>query len=375
MNTDEKDRRQGHPFFETDGVVPLYIQLKNELKKRLLSAPEVQKLPGTLELAAEYRVSKGTVNRALSLLVDENLICRIPHRGTLRSSAQDYADPQLNSRVFALVFPADGYQSWKEMIIPMQNTAVQAGFSLDIYLYSSAPGHLQKVLARARKQCVGIALYLITEDKNTLDGFQEQYPLVIIGQKFEGLSVSSVTADNHTAARQITSFFLNRGLHSVAMAFGTVREAAFVRNRLEGWQHAHREFGLAPDMNRIFTPQDAAFTGFDEFLHRNRPDALILSNNGQDWLTILRIIERCRYPLPRLAAFVLQRGGDRSFFRKDTIFAELPIVEIGEAVIRLLLLTLQKRIRAPQKIEIGMQIFTKQGNSLSQPSTKKGLQP
>jgi DNA-binding LacI/PurR family transcriptional regulator len=373
LKAGEKDRGKAHPFFETDGVVPLYIQLKNELKKRLLSAPELHRLPGTLELAAEYRVSKGTVNRALALLVDENLICRIPHRGTLRSSSQDYADPQLNSRVFALVFPADGYQSWKEMIIPMQNTAVQAGFSLDIYLYSNAPGHLQRVLARARKQCVGIALYLITEDRNTIAGFQEQYPVVIIGQKFEGLPVSSVTADNHTAARQITSYFLSMGMHSVAMAFGTVREAAFVRKRQEGWQDAHREYGLVPDENRIFSPQDAAFTGFDEFLRRSKPDALILSNNGQDWLTIIRIIEKCRYPMPRLAAFVLQRGGDRSFFEKDTVFAELPVAEMGEAVIRLLLLTLQKAVRTPQKLEIGMKIYTKQGDFLDPTVTKKGL--
>ena len=365
---------KSHPFFETDGIVPLYIQLKNELKSRLLSAPDVHRLPGTLELAAEYHVSKGTVNRALSLLVDENLVCRIPHRGTLRSSAQDYADPQLNSRVFALVFPADGYQSWKEMIIPMQNTAVQAGFSLDIYLYSSVPGHLRSVLIRARKQCVGIALYLITEDKTALEGFQEQYPVVIIGQQFEGLPVSSVTADNHTAAREITGYFLNGGLHSIAMAFGTIREAAFVRKRLDGWQKAHREIGLIPDMNKIFNPQDAAFTGFEEFLRKNRPDALILSNNGRDWQTIIRIIKKCRYPMPRLAAFVLPHGGDRSFFGRDTIFAELPIVEIGEAVIRLLLLTLQKSIHAPQKIEIGMNILTKQGNSLNHTATKKGLQ-
>lgn len=368
----ENIRKAGRPPFETNGVVPLYIQLKNELKRRLLSTPGLDKLPGTLELAAEYHVSKGTVNRALSLLVDENLICRIPHRGTLRCSSQDYADPQLNSRVFALVFPDSGYQSWKEMIIPMQEAAVQAGFSLDIYLYSSAPGHLASVLRRAKKQCVGIALYLSSDDENPLEEFQDRNPVVIIGQKFEGRSVSTVTADNRTAARQITGYLLDHGSRSVAMVFGTIREAAFIRNRIDGWRDAHIERGLVPDMTGIFRPTDDAFTGFEAFLKKKRPDAIILSNNGADWQTIMRLIEKCAYPLPRFAVFVLENGGDRSFFRDDTIFAVSPIAEFGEAVIRLLLLTLQKKIRTPQKHEIGMRIFIGKKDLCDQTSIRKG---
>ena len=78
MEKERKNSEKETKFFEPDGVMPLYLQLKNKLKERLLSMPELERLPGTLELAEEYRVSKGTVNRALKLLVEENLICRIP---------------------------------------------------------------------------------------------------------------------------------------------------------------------------------------------------------------------------------------------------------------------------------------------------------
>ena len=68
---------------------------------------------------------------------------------------------------------------------------------------------------------------------------------------------------------------------------------------------------------------------------------------------------QCGIPHPRFACFILSAGGDKNFFADDTLFAELPIAEIGEAVIRLLTLTLQKAVSAPQKHEIGIRIYQK----------------
>ena len=359
MKKGEDNRRTPRPF-TGNGAVPLYLQLKNELKKRILSLAEQEKLPGTLELAAEYGVSKGTVNRALKLLVDENLICRIPHRGTLRCSTLDYSDPQLNSRVFGLVFPAGGYASWQEMLPPMQQNAEQAGFSLEVYLYSNAPGNLETILKRARKQCAGVVLYLSTDNDNPVkDLIEDNYPVVIIGQKFEGIPVSCVTADNYTAARRITKYFFEKGLLSVAVVFGFFKEAAYTRSRLEGWIEAHKAAGLPVDMKKVFYPEDENFTGFRQFLEENSPQALILSNNGNDWRTVINLMRRIKYPAVRLATFVLPNSEDKSCFEDDAVFAELPVAETGETAIRFLVMMLQKSVKTFQKCEIGIDIYLK----------------
>ena len=360
MEKERKNSEKETKFFEPDGVMPLYLQLKNKLKERLLSMPELERLPGTLELAEEYRVSKGTVNRALKLLVEENLICRIPHRGTLRCSAQDYADPQLNSRVFGLVFPAAGYQSWKEMIVPMQKHAELAGFSLDIYLYTIAPSNLESTLKRARKHCAGIALYLASDRENPLtEIMQDNFPTVVIGQKFEGLPLSTVTADNYTAARRITRYFFDKGRRSVALVFGPFKDATFTRSRLEGWKEAHKEAGIPVDMGKVFYPEDEESSGFDRFLERAHPDAFILSNNGQDWRNITNYLRKIQYPAADFAAFILPNDEDKSCFTEDTVFAEMPAAESAAAVIRLLVMMMQKTLKTSQKIEIGLDIYLK----------------
>lgn len=360
MKQGENNIRKPHPFFAENGAVPLYLQLKNELKKRILSLAEQEKLPCTPELAAEYGVSKGTVNRALKLLVDENLICRIPHRGTLRCSALDYSDPQLNSRIFGLVFPARGYSSWKEMLPPMQQSAEQAGFSLEVYLYSNAPGNLKNTLTRARKQCAGVVLYLATDSDNPVkELLEDNYPVVIIGQKFEGIPVSCVTADNHTAARRITKYFFENGMTSVAVVFGSCKEASYIRSRVEGWKEAHKEAGLPVDMKKVFYPEDENFTGFQQFLEENSPQALILSNNGDDWRTVINLMRRIKYPAVRFATFFPPNSEDKSCFDDDTVFAELPVTETGETVIRFLVMILQKSIKTFQKCEIGIDIYLK----------------
>jgi GntR family transcriptional regulator len=64
--------------------VPLYYQLENILREKIRSGElaEDEKLPTENELIEQYGVSRITVRQALSTLVKEGLVERIPGRGT-----------------------------------------------------------------------------------------------------------------------------------------------------------------------------------------------------------------------------------------------------------------------------------------------------
>lgn len=64
--------------------MPLYIQIKNDLKKRIESNElmEGTLLPPEIELAAYYKVSRVTMRSAIKMLVDENILTRKAGYGT-----------------------------------------------------------------------------------------------------------------------------------------------------------------------------------------------------------------------------------------------------------------------------------------------------
>jgi DNA-binding GntR family transcriptional regulator len=66
------------------GPTPLYYQLQNILKSKILSneLEGNKRLPSEAELCSEYNVSRATVRQALSELMKDGLIYRDRGRGT-----------------------------------------------------------------------------------------------------------------------------------------------------------------------------------------------------------------------------------------------------------------------------------------------------
>ena len=79
------------------GPTPLYHQLKNILKSRILSneLKGNQRLPTEAELCMEYNVSRITVRQALSELMKDGLIYRDRGRGTFVTESAELKRPEL----------------------------------------------------------------------------------------------------------------------------------------------------------------------------------------------------------------------------------------------------------------------------------------
>ena len=67
-----------------DSAVPLYLQLADELRHKILSGewqPE-QRIPSENELNQIYSISRMTIRQVLGKLVDEGLVFRVHGKGT-----------------------------------------------------------------------------------------------------------------------------------------------------------------------------------------------------------------------------------------------------------------------------------------------------
>jgi GntR family transcriptional regulator len=106
------------------GPTPLYYQLKNILKSRILSneLKGNQRLPTEAELCMEYNVSRITVRQALSELMKDGLIYRDRGRGTFVTEGAELKRPELKGSIENLIAAAKGTRtrvlSYKEVTTP-----------------------------------------------------------------------------------------------------------------------------------------------------------------------------------------------------------------------------------------------------------------
>lgn len=97
---------------------PLYVQVKDKLKQRLIDGTWLpgQMIPSEMDLAREIGVSQGTVRKALDAITAENLLVRRQGRGTYVAEPED---SRILFRYFRLQpksgdhqFPQSHFGSW-----------------------------------------------------------------------------------------------------------------------------------------------------------------------------------------------------------------------------------------------------------------------
>ena len=104
------------------GPTPLYHQLKNILKSRILSnkLKANRRLPSETELCLEYNVSRVTVRQALSELMKDGLIYRDRGRGTFVIEGAELKRPELKGSIENLIATGEGTRikvlSYKEIL-------------------------------------------------------------------------------------------------------------------------------------------------------------------------------------------------------------------------------------------------------------------
>jgi GntR family transcriptional regulator len=131
------------------GPTPLYHQLKNILKSRILSneLKGSQRLPTEAELCKEYNVSRITVRQALTELMKDGLIYRDRGRGTFVTESPELKRPELKGSIENLIAAAKGTRirvlSYGEILPPphiakiLQSKRAEKVFQLELVRFTS----------------------------------------------------------------------------------------------------------------------------------------------------------------------------------------------------------------------------------------------
>lgn len=248
----------------------VYEDLKNKIEKGELAPGS--RMQSNEELCRSYEVSAITVKRAMQMLVGENLIRRIPRKG---SFVTEESDRQKKS---SEPYGADGYRSFSEknqnligviLEYAMPSFGINLMFELDKAIKAQGYRMLLRFSYADRDREIEEIEFLMSMGIQGLiilpcHGFYyntlllklvfEGFPVVVLDKKMEGIQVPCIRTDNTDAVFRLVDYLYEKGERRIGMI--TVDDAGTItlKERKKAFRERISQLNL-PVLEECVLPQ------------------------------------------------------------------------------------------------------------------------
>lgn len=275
----------------------LYKKVYSDLKVKMESGqlPPGSKLPGEEELREKYQVSVITIKRALSILANENLIRRIPGKGSFvmpekgktqqqeirqqETNTVQKKDAKLIGVILEYAMPSFGIN----LMYELDKAAMSAGYRLCIrFSYADRERETQEIEFLMSLGIEGLIIlpchgsyYNMAILKLVIDSF----PVVVLDKKMEGIKVPSIRTDNTDTVYRLVDYLKDEGRTRIGIItvddMGTVtlmeRRKAF-RERIEQLKLPVMEECVLPEVSYMIVkrkPIEDYVVRIEDYLKRH----------------------------------------------------------------------------------------------------------
>ncbi|GLC81312.1 GntR family transcriptional regulator [Lacrimispora brassicae] len=285
----------------------IYLDLKNKILTEELA--EGTCLPQTGELASAYGVSTITITNALNALRIEGYLNRIKGKGSFVqlpvkgaetfAGGFDGAEPCENrggDKMLGLVLEHISSCFGLDMMYAMDAMAAEAGYKLCVrFSYGEREKETEEIEFLKELGVSGIivmpchGLYYNTA---ILKLVIEEFPMVLIDKKMEGIPVPSVRTDNHLAMKALVDHLVNKGNKKIGFITFSENGTSSIKDRKKGFLEAMKAAGAEAmaeccleGAEKITIYSDDFDTGMrekiDRYLNDNKDlDAVICAEYG-----------------------------------------------------------------------------------------------
>ncbi len=246
--------------FDPNSPLPRHFQLREAIKKdaarKGLSVGDP--IESERELALRYDVSRVTVRRAISDLVNEGFLRKEGRRGTYIASldtvsVNDVAGKKLVGLM--LTYIQDRFAV--RLISSITEKCNQLGYNITLSNTQSDPDRTFSQVDRLASEGVAGFIIIPVAHPNYVDVNIELarriekigVPFVFIDCYVEGVNVDSVSCDNYEGGYKITKHLLDGGHNRIAFIDGD--RCSSIDDRLAGYKRALKDAGYLPDEELI----------------------------------------------------------------------------------------------------------------------------
>lgn len=231
-----------------DSPIPLHVQLLNELRHAILSGklkPHEQ-LPGEYLLVEQLNISRSTIQRAWQTALDENLIYRVPAKGTFVSEISSAA---AKPKIIGCIMPEFRYSFDGSLFDGAEEILRAAGYRL---LFAQSERRIADENRLIRTMCeegaAGILLWPVGEYTQDRYVYQSDctVPIVLLDRPILGANLPCVTSQNYDGARQAVEHLLSLGHQRIAFAAWPPLDLLPVAERGRAYHDAMETAGVPP---------------------------------------------------------------------------------------------------------------------------------
>jgi len=231
-----------------DSSLPLHRQLLNELRHAILTG-ELQPhdpLPGENELVEQLGVSRATIRRAWQDALTEELIYRVPGKGTY---VADFQPPRAPRPVIGFLVPGFHSPFDSYLLVGAESVLRAQGYGL---LFAVTERQVDEENRIIREMCAdGVAGVLLwpalgNTTQRALRDPQCTIPAVLMDRPIPGLTLPCVSSNNHRGGLQAMHHLLELGHTRIAFLTTPHLDLWTIAERYRAYEDAMRSSGLEP---------------------------------------------------------------------------------------------------------------------------------
>ncbi|MCD6317868.1 GntR family transcriptional regulator [Candidatus Aerophobetes bacterium] len=283
-------------------LVPLYYQLKQIIKEKILSGEWKvnERIPSESELCDEYRISRETVRHAIMELVREGMLHRKQGKGTfVKNPEESQKAGNVRGKAIGLVIPYMR-QGGPEIVSGVENMVHSRGYHLNLSnTNSSLTEEKSRIEWLIESGIKGLVIYTLQhkDDYEILVKMKEtHFPFVLVDRYVREFESDYVVSDNFKGSYEATKHLINLGHKRIAFISNpALSYITSVGDRFLGYKKALEEYNINFDPRLVFICQSKIGVKYPK-LGENTNFTEVKRNIAQTLLSL---------PHPPTAAFVI----------------------------------------------------------------------
>lgn len=252
----------------------LYMKVYTDLKRKIEEGEILpgEKLPGEEELKEEYQVSVITIKHGIQMLAKENLVRRIPGKGSfvmgreereegiVRCEASEIEKKSGKKEKLVGVILEYAMASYGlELMFELDRRLQEAGYKMILrFTYTDREREIEEIEFLTSLGICGLIIlpchgfyYNTALLKLVLEGF----PAVVLDKKMEGISVPSIRTDNTDAVFRLVEYLKKQGKNKIGIITVSETGAITLKERRKAFHQCIEQFHL-PVMEECVLPEN-----------------------------------------------------------------------------------------------------------------------
>ncbi len=337
--------------------LPAYIKISEDIREKIEKGTlkKGRRLLPEEKLARKYGVSRPTLKKALSILVEEGYLYQVPGKGTFVTSPEEGVSSLIRSyrirkfsRGIGILVPCVTHSLYPGIIRGVEDALRERGYHLILGNFDENTEKEREYMESFLSQ--GVAGLIISPSyRSHLNPYyrklkKDRIPLVFTDIPVKGVEADLVATDNFYGAYQGTRFLISLGIKRIAFLIGHIFTYSS-RRRFLGFKEALEEEGIPLRKELIrsgeFT-QDFGYKSSQEIIKEYQPEA-IFSGNEPVTLGVLRAVKEAKLKVPEDVVIMSFDEVNVSYgINLPLIMIRQPRYEIGRVAGELLLERLKK---------------------------------